>query len=186
VYDLGSYSHVRGYLHTKNLRWSFGAMRGREADNWARQTFLEPPEAMIRRLAYRGFDGLFVDKRGLAPERADGIVEGFRRVLGSTADAASAPIVHEDGQQLFFDLRSYRAWLVSQLGADGYARAAKAEEEQVTVLWLKGFPVVDLKPLRTGLTPRRSSACAVRALSFFPATVFQMANLHPPRHPLHP
>ena len=144
VYDLGSYSHVRGYLHTRNLRWSFGAIRGREADNWARQASLEPPEAMIRRLAYRGFDGLFVDKRGFAPDRADGVVESLRRVLGSTTDAASAPIEHEDGQQLFFDLRSYRAWLVSQLGADGYARAAKAEEEQVTVLWLKGFPVCEV------------------------------------------
>jgi hypothetical protein len=144
VYDLGSYSHVRGYLHTKKLRWSFGAMRGREADNWARQASLEPPEAMIRRLAYRGFDGLFVDKRGFDPERADAVVEGLRRVLGSTTDAASAPIEHGDGQQLFFDLRSYRSWLVSQLGGDGYTRAAKAEEEQVTVLWLKGFPVVEL------------------------------------------
>ena len=137
------YSHVRGYLHSKRLCWSFGAMKGREVDTWARQVSLEPPEAMMRRLAYRGFNGLFVDKRGLAPERADAIVDDFRRVLGSTADASSAPIVHSDGNQLVFDLRSYRHWLISQLGADGYSRAAKQEADQLTILWLKGFPILE-------------------------------------------
>lgn len=119
-------------------------MKGREVDTWARQVSLEPPEAMMRRLAYRGFDGLFVDKRGLQPEKADAVVDAIRRVLGSTADASSAPIVHCDGQQLFFNLRSYRHWLISQLGAEGFARAAKQEAEQITVLWLKGFPIVEL------------------------------------------
>ena len=118
-------------------------MKGREVDTWARQVSLEPPEAMLRRLAYRGFDVLFVDQRGLPPDRAQAIVDAFRRVLGSATDASSAPIVHPDGMQLAFDLRSYRAWLVSQLGAEGYARVAKQEAEQLSILWLKGFPIVE-------------------------------------------
>jgi hypothetical protein len=144
VLGVESYSHVRGYLHTQHLRWSFGAMKGREDDTWARQVSLEPPEAMLRRLTYRGFDGLYVDKRGLDPSRADSIIEDFRRVLGSTQDAASAPIVHLDKHQLFFDLRPYRSWLVSHIGAEGYARAAKQEAEQLSILWLKGFPIVEI------------------------------------------
>jgi hypothetical protein len=144
VLGVGSYSHVRGYLHTRNLRWSFGAMKGREDDTWARHVSLEPPEAMLRRLTYRGFDGLFVDKRGLEESRADAIIDDVRRVLGSTQDPSTAPIVHLDGHQMFFDLRPYRSWLVSQLGVDGYVRAAKREAEQFTVLWLKGFPIVEI------------------------------------------
>ncbi|MFO0938641.1 MAG: hypothetical protein U0798_19230 [Gemmataceae bacterium] len=144
VYGLESYSHVRGYLHTKRMRWSFGAIKGREADTWARQVSLEPPEAMLRRLAYRGFDCLFVDQRGLPPERAEAIVQSFRQVLGSVKDASSAPIVHSDGKQHAFDLSTYRDWLISQLGVEGYKRAAKAEAEQLSVLWLKGFPIAEI------------------------------------------
>src|SRR5262249_34922079 len=48
------------------------------------------------------------------------------------------------------------------------------------------LPAFDVNPLRSGLLPLRRRAWAVRALSFLPATVFQMANLHPARQPLQP
>ena len=35
---MGSYDHLRGYVHSRRLHWSFGGMVGREGDFWVRQT----------------------------------------------------------------------------------------------------------------------------------------------------
>src|SRR5947209_2537913 len=50
----------------------------------------------------------------------------------------------------------------------------------------KGFPAFDWKPRSNGLTPRRSSAWAVRTPIALPAIVFQIANRQPCFQPLHP
>jgi hypothetical protein len=64
VGKLSGYDHARGYLHTKTVRWSFGAVKGREVDQWQREVAAVPPQEVLRRLALAGFDGLFVDQRG--------------------------------------------------------------------------------------------------------------------------
>ena len=47
------YEHVRGYLHTATVRWSFGAVRGRETDLWQREVATREPREMLGRLAGR-------------------------------------------------------------------------------------------------------------------------------------
>ena len=48
------------------------------------------------------------------------------------------------------------------------------------------LPAFEVKPFRSGLLPLCRRERAVRALSFLPAIVFQMANLQPARQPLQP
>jgi hypothetical protein len=48
------------------------------------------------------------------------------------------------------------------------------------------LPAFDVKPFTSGVLPLRNKVRAVRALTFLPAIVFQMANLHPVRQPLQP
>ena len=62
------YDHVRGYLHTQTMCWSYGAMKGREADAWQVEAAFAEPHEMSQRLIYRGFTGLYIDSRRYAQE----------------------------------------------------------------------------------------------------------------------
>lgn len=124
------YAPVRGYLHSKTLRFSYGAMRRREADQWQREVAAEPPDAMVRRLAARGFDGILLDRRGYTPPEADSLVAALIAAAGPGATA----IRHPDGAQLVLDLRPARDRLGRELAATRHADGTR-----VRVLWLAGF-----------------------------------------------
>jgi len=130
----GGYEHARGYLHTRTLRFSFGAIRRREADQWARATSAQPPRELIRRLALRGFDGIFLDRRGFAPGQA----AEFVAAVGAAAAVAVPTIDHPDGNQSVLDLRPYRERLRLELGAE-FDTLRRRDEDAVRVLWLSGF-----------------------------------------------
>jgi phosphoglycerol transferase len=89
------YDHGRAYLHSRSLRWTYGAMQGRECDRWQRAVLAKPPEEMVRELAAAGFSGIYVDRFGYA----DGGVEleaGLRRTLGGPC------LVSSDGRFAFY------------------------------------------------------------------------------------
>ncbi len=134
VGKLSGYDHARGYLHTATVRWSFGAVKGREADQWQREVAILPPEEMLRRLVLRGFDGLFLNRRGYDPAEAGQLLAGVAKVLGPDAPRLD----HPDGQQVVFDLRPFRDRLRQELG-DRFDALAAAEADAVRVLWLDGF-----------------------------------------------
>jgi hypothetical protein len=53
----GPYDAVRPYLHSRSLRWSFGAMSGRPED-WPAELASAPPTTLLPALATAGFAGL--------------------------------------------------------------------------------------------------------------------------------
>lgn len=131
-----SYEMVKGYLHTRRLRWSYGAMKYRAVDGWMRAVAMaEPPPRMLERLVLAGFDGLLVDKKGLDPKRFDALRAGIDQVLGQ----GSPRLTHPDGRLVVFDLRPYRAYLSATYGPARLDALAAAEREAVSVLWLGGF-----------------------------------------------
>ena len=134
VGKLSGYDHARGYLHTTTVRWSFGAMKGREADQWQREVAILPAEELLKRLVLRGFDGLFVDRRGYAPGEADKLLADVRAALGPDTPHYD----HPNGEQYVFDLRPLRERLRKQLG-QGFDVLARRDAEAVRVLWLDGF-----------------------------------------------
>lgn len=134
VEQMGGYEQVRGFLHTQTVRWSYGAMRGREADLWQREVAASPPAEMVRRLAVRGFDAVLLDRRGYTTTAADELLAGLLAVAGSDAPR----LTHPDGEQILLDLRPYRDRLRRELGSE-FDALRRRDEEQVRVLWLKGF-----------------------------------------------
>jgi hypothetical protein len=60
---MGIYDHVRGYLYSDTLRWSYGGMMGREAD-WQQTLAGQPVDLLVARLAATGFAGIYVDRFG--------------------------------------------------------------------------------------------------------------------------
>ncbi|MBN9121348.1 MAG: hypothetical protein J0I06_19720 [Planctomycetes bacterium] len=148
VHRMAAYEPARGYVMTDTLYWSFGAIKGREADMWNREVAFSKPDEMLPRVVARGFDGLFVDGRGFAASKEvdkaaaliNRINELYRQLAGVPPTARLPEVVHDDGRQFFIDLRPYRE-AYRRTDPAGYAARAKAEAEWVAPLWLGGFHV---------------------------------------------
>jgi phosphoglycerol transferase len=61
---LESYGQLRGYLNSTTLRWSYGAMRGRAGDEWARALASRALADQVDIAARSGFGAIYVDRRG--------------------------------------------------------------------------------------------------------------------------
>jgi phosphoglycerol transferase len=95
---LQSYDQIRGYLHSKRLRWSYGGIKGRSGDLFFRALGTEPLERQITVVRRIGFSGLYVDRRGYA-DHGTAIEAELTRLLGEPPK-----LVSDNGQQMFFDL----------------------------------------------------------------------------------
>jgi hypothetical protein len=113
------YDELKGYLHSRSLRWSSGAMRGRPEALWAERNGLDigaeqadpgaegnrtinvqlPPQA-LNTLAFAGFSGIYVDRYGFW-DRGGSITSQLQSLLGET------PIVSKDRRLAFFNLSAF-------------------------------------------------------------------------------
>jgi phosphoglycerol transferase len=84
------YDHVRPYLHSDDLRWSYGAMKGRDED-------LGDDVDTIAEARAAGYAGVMVDRFGFADNGA--AIEAQARSV-----RAGEPIVSSDGRRVFFPL----------------------------------------------------------------------------------
>lgn len=133
VVNLFAYEHARGYVHTRTLRWSFGCMKGREVDEWYRRVIVLPPDRFLVSIEKAGFEGLLLDKRGYTPRRAEELHQTLAYLSGHARE-----IVHPDGKQVFFDLRTHRDWIRQQTGRS-WDEECWRETHPLTLLWLHGF-----------------------------------------------
>jgi hypothetical protein len=106
--DLWENDLLRGYLHSKDLRWSFGATKGRPED-WADDLAGKPAATVLDAAAAAGFAGLYIDRFGYA-DRGAAVEKEVRAGLGAK------PLVSGDGRHSFFDLRGYRRRLEAAHG----------------------------------------------------------------------
>ncbi len=60
------YDLLRGYLHSNGLRWSYGAMKGREGDRWLRALSKRPIAEQLDIAAESGFGAVYVDRSAYA------------------------------------------------------------------------------------------------------------------------
>jgi phosphoglycerol transferase len=90
---------MRGYLHSSDLRWSYGAMNGR-AEDWQPGLIDESVEQALPRLSAAGFDGLMID-RPAYPDNASALEAAIAK------EAKVEPLVATDARFSFFDLRAY-------------------------------------------------------------------------------
>jgi phosphoglycerol transferase len=96
-HGLGPYDQLRPYLHSKRLRWSFGAMQGRETDLWRRSVEALPMPAKLAALRQAGFSGVLVNRLAFTDDGRQ--LEGE---LGRLLDAA--PLVSRDHKLAYFSL----------------------------------------------------------------------------------
>ena len=92
VQQMEDYGPLRGYLNSTSLRWSYGAMKGRDANRWTRTVAGQPLPIQIDLAAESGFGAVYVDRRGYA-DRGEMTEIVLRERLG-------APLVESGDHQL--------------------------------------------------------------------------------------
>jgi hypothetical protein len=101
IYKMIDYTHLRGgYLHSKDLRWSYGAMKGRTGGNWQRLVAGMSIDDMIKTLSQFGFSGIYVDSYGYK--------DGGAKLLSNIMQILEVrPIVSDNKRLYFFDMTKY-------------------------------------------------------------------------------
>jgi phosphoglycerol transferase len=114
---LHAYDLARGYLHSRTLRWSFGAVQGRATAAWQERVAALPVEEMIRELRSTGFRGLSIDRAGY-PDHAAELEADLTRLLGA------ARLESGNGRLVYYDLETsaIREPGTSATGAPGTCR----------------------------------------------------------------
>ena len=127
-----NYDPFRGFLHSKTLRWSYGAVKGRPADLWQRRVAAFPPDQMLQTLAAAGFSGVWLDRFGL--DDGDDKIETTLQTMLRTS-----PVASSDGRFLFFDMRPFAAALRASAGDARWAAAKTAALQPLLTHWTRGF-----------------------------------------------
>jgi hypothetical protein len=101
VHRMQDYDHFKGaYLVSENLRWSYGAMKGREADKWQKAVVEKPLPEFLDALVSAGFSGIWIDRHGYADNAVD-LEAALTEALGK------GPMTSPDNRYLFFNLDAY-------------------------------------------------------------------------------
>jgi len=92
------YDHFRGFFHSRRLRWSYGAMRGRDVLRWQAAIAAAPVPVLLDRLRQAGFGGIYLNRLGLSDAAAETLVRELSTRLGQ------GPLISDDGTLVFFSL----------------------------------------------------------------------------------
>ncbi len=128
----GGYDHLRPYLHSSSLRWSFGAVRGREGDSLALMIATLPPREMLEKMVLAGYEGLFIDRLAYQ-DLAQHLEATFTDMIGVR------PMDGDEHRWLFFSLLDYKAKLRNSYSPEEWNRAFAELAHPVVPLFGAGF-----------------------------------------------
>jgi phosphoglycerol transferase len=100
IHQMIDYDHLRGYLHSKKLCWSYGCIKGRAGDAWSKEVSSKLAEELVRTIAQAGFRGIYINRMGFA----DG---GVALESQLTSILKVRPLVSGDNALAFFDMSEY-------------------------------------------------------------------------------
>jgi len=95
------YDHFRAYLHSKTLRWSYGAMKGRETAMWQEIVAAKPADEFLEDISIKGFSGVYLDRFGY-PDKGAAMEARLSALL------KRQPLISPDKRLLFFDMSEYK------------------------------------------------------------------------------
>jgi hypothetical protein len=113
------------YLHTEELRWSNGGIKGRPAADWPGQLESYPDEDLARLAALAGFSGILV-------ERTAYVDHGERIEAAITTSTGIRPRVSSNEAFAFYDIRDFTASVATSTPPDVLERARALITEPVT------------------------------------------------------
>jgi phosphoglycerol transferase len=142
LHRMQDYDHARGYLHASDLRWSYGAMKGRAADAWQAWVAAKPPREMIETLVLAGFSGVYLNRDGYA-DWGTGATLDLARVLHQS------PRSSDPHRLLFFDLLPYQRAFRALHTAEAWEARRDAALHPPLVIWQHGCSELEGPPSST-------------------------------------
>ena len=139
VHRIIDYDHFRGYLHSKSLRWSYAAMKGRDDDSWQQHAIAKPLSEFIETLAFAGFSGIYLDRYGYIDSGAE-LEANLSKLLGTK------PIVSANQRLLFFNLSPLTGKLHERYTAEEWQLKEDAALHPILLQWKPGFSVLEGTP----------------------------------------
>ena len=127
------HDHLLYYLHSKQLRWSYGGVKGRLSGIWYEQLSERPLRDMIEQLCYAGFSGIAIDRDGYADDHAADLEARLADLLGAE------PLVSRDQRRAFFSLLDYGYTLRRQYDEAAWQGLHDYALRPVAFLWRDGF-----------------------------------------------
>lgn len=97
VNKMGDYDLFRGYLHSQDIRWSYGTMKGRAGDNWYNDVSQQTSDEMLKTIILSGFNGLYIDRYGYK-DQASQLITDISQHLDEQ------PIYSDNQRLVFFNL----------------------------------------------------------------------------------
>jgi hypothetical protein len=126
------YDMVRGYVNSKQLRWSYGAMRGRESDSWQTSIASLPLPEMIETITLAQFEGIYIDRYAY-PDNAAQLESDLAALL------ETQPFASNEGRLSFFNLSAYRKKLQEKYPAPELTLREEKARYPLIANWVGGF-----------------------------------------------
>ena len=139
VENLCGYELLRPFLHTRTLRFSYGALKGRDVSRWQESIVARPLPEAVEQLAFAGFSGIYLDRAGFA-DKGTAIEAELSRLLGV------APLVSLSTRQTFFDMRPYIQGVRGQVSDEEWAAKREAALHPLDLSWGADFFGLEKSP----------------------------------------
>jgi phosphoglycerol transferase len=119
------YDHYRAYLHTRTLRWSYGAMHGRATDRQHQFIAGQSTGTMCELLAGLDFEGIYIDRLGYA--------DGGKAIEAELNPLLGEPIVVSGNNRMaYYSIASFKPTL-----RDSLPELRAAAEGSPSIAWSK-------------------------------------------------
>ncbi len=142
VYEMTDYEHLKAYLHSTSLRWTYGAIKGREGDLWQRSLSSLPLPEFVESLSFAGFDGIYIDRYGYADKAAATEAE-LANLLSAT------PVTSNSGRLAFFPLTGYNQQLRAKYTEEEWLEKQDLTLNSLILYWRNGFSEEESSPGKT-------------------------------------
>lgn len=95
LYKMQPYDHYKAYLHSKTLRWSYGAPLGEKEDRWQYAVSAQPVPELVQSVRAAGFSGIYLNLDGYEDR-------GAKLASELTTTLGVQPIANREGNLVFF------------------------------------------------------------------------------------
>lgn len=164
VHNMADYDHLRGYMHSKRLRWSFGAMKNRDDDLAQRHVAALPPAELTETLAVAGFNGIYVDRYGYEDNGA-ALESELSNLLQTT------PLISPNGRLVFFNLTNYGERLRQKYSSSEWEAKKKFSFHPLLLEWKGGFSELERRADKTWRWCSSEGELHLRNTSQLPRTI---------------
>lgn len=133
IFDITDYDPIRPYLHSEDLRWTYGGIKGIPRSAWTERLSTEPVREMVVQASAAGAAGIHIDRFGYAAHDTTGLESQL------AARLHTEPVVSPDGRFAFFDMTRVNRTVRQRYTTEQVTEIRRRTLLPPQVLWHLGF-----------------------------------------------